>query len=262
MLSFLSRKLFSTSASVHQKTRPGLPLPPASYEDYYHLITADLALESLMRRLQQEQQAIRLLPHGAHESCATRVIASDPAQGWIEVLAPHLASVCQPVVERRLVHLSCDRWGETIMFSLDCIEASTEEQSHCYRLRFPSWALVVRFRRFVRVRLGPLKRQHDSLKAFFGVEQLPVINDISEGGLNLQLNQQQLDRLALHKTFTLGDFMQVDRQQPQVRMRLKHHSQGPQKTYQVGAEFMDLTPMQERELRLLVLQLQARTYGC
>lgn len=261
MLSFLSRKLFSAPARVHQKTRPALPMAPASCEDYYRLITGESALESLMLRLQQEHHVIRLLPHGEHESCATRVIASDPALGWIQVLAPPLPSVRQAVLERRLVHLSCDRWGESVMFSLDCIEASTEGESPCYRLCFPSWALVVRFRRFARVRLGLLNRQHDCLKAFFGAEQLPVINDISEGGLNLQLHQQQLDRLALHKTFTLGDFMPVDAQRPPVRMRVKHHSQGPQQTHQVGAEFVDLTPMQERELRRLIWQLQARSYG-
>jgi hypothetical protein len=261
MLSFLSRKLFSVPASVVQKTRPGLPMPPSSYEDYYRLITGNLALESLMQRLQQEHHVIRLLPHGEHESCATRVIASDPAQGWVQVLAYPLPAVRQAVTHSPLVHLSCDLWGESIMFSLDCIETSTEGQSHYHRLRFPSWALAVRFRRFFRVRLGLVNRQHESLKAFFGAEQLPVINDISEGGLNLQLHQQQLDRIGPDQIFTMCDLTPVDQQHPPVRMRLKHHSPGPQQTHQVGAQFVDLTPMQERELRRLVLQLQARASG-
>lgn len=251
MLSFLSG--FGTKRPV----KPQVVVPDFLDDEAFSVTSDTLTVRDLILRLQKQQCEIRLLPHGGSRTLSTRLT---DIGGSFQSLA---VAAHDDVLERRLVqeseflHLCFELGDVPVLLSLNWLAEDYFDDSYHYRLRFPEWAITTQLRSYVRVRLP-----HDesgALKLLFGAKKMPVVRDISEGGVNILVSGDQLARIEKLKSFCFADLSQEVQVGPTIQLRVRHCTELPSKQFCIGAEFLELNGTQEHALRKILLQEQARS---
>lgn len=237
--------------------KPRTSIAECFEDEAFSVITDTLAVRSLVLQLQQKKREIRLLPYGESGHFLTHLTNVDASFNTLSIQAHADAKDREAVQKIGLLHLGFSMGDVPSLFTLSWIGEDEFDGGFHYRLRFPDWVITTQLRSYVRV---PLPHDESGgLKQFFGCKKLPVIRDISEGGVSFLLSAEEMTKIENKPIFFLSDLVQAVPSSPTIRLRLCHRVELPRKMFSVGAEFVALNGAQAQALRKILLQEQAQS---
>jgi c-di-GMP-binding flagellar brake protein YcgR len=92
---------------------------------------------------------------------------------------------------------------------------------------------------------------------FLDCQQSTVIHDVGEGGIGLRLKGAMLESIADKCEITLGDVQNNQGGRQTIRLRITHKAALGNGEHHVGTEFVEISENWRRELRKILLKLQA-----
>lgn len=253
--------LFSASRATRKPMKPAVchsqTKPDMLNDANYSLLSDDSHILPIINRLIHEHAPVRLLSSGSVVPFTTELVALDHNRGGILVRAHSDLAERMLVETGEAVQLSFEQGGEPMLLTMRYLGNSQEGMQLCYCFELPSLALAVHFRDHTRFRVRHQKRCQQLLGQFFGCEQIPLIFDLSEGGLALLAESQHVCLLENSRPFSIGELGARQTGEKRIHMRLCHSRPVSKSRHMIGAQFMALDSQQERQLRHLILVVQA-----
>lgn len=251
LLSHVYRPESEPGAGVSTCVTPDFP------DDEFQVVADETRLEVFMRDLCDRHVQVQAWLHGLSEWHQATVTSLDPLGKQLSLSIG--TAVCPSGAEiGGRVNLAFQRAGAVALCCLEAEDAEAHNFGHAcsIRLKWPRWVMLHEMRSFPRLRLEACHRQCSSLTAFLGIRRIGLITDISEGGLGLCLNEQQLAQTEGGSEFLLSDIEPALDESVSVRLSRTYLMPLGIDSYHVGARFVGMSERRCRELRKILYRLQ------
>jgi hypothetical protein len=261
LLNFLS--LFKRLPNAQNGEKEIFPVAPFSldFQDELLKVVADhLSIQRFLLELRENFSKVLIWPKGGDEWLSARIVAVDTTHRELALELEGLAAPTRADWFEDQVNLFFKSGGSVALCGL--IPAAPSESivaGHLrFRMQWPDWIVVNEMRLFPRLQVDFQHNQSwQEMLDFLDCQQTNVIHDVGEGGIGLRLKGAMLASIADKSEITLGDVQNNQGGRQSIRLRMTHTAALGNDEHHVGTEFVEISENWRRELRKILLKLQA-----
>jgi hypothetical protein len=261
LLNFLSLfKRLQNAQSGEKEISPAVPSSPDFQDELLKVVADHLSIQRFLVELRDNFSKVLIWPKGGDEWLPARIIAIDTTHRELAIELEGLAAPSRADWFEDQVNLSFQSGGSVALCCLipAALGASGVAGNLRFRMQWPDWIMLNEMRLFPRIQVD---FQHNEgwqeMLQFLDCQQSTVIHDVGEGGIGLRLKGATLASIADKSEITLGDVQKNQSGRQSIRLRVTHKAALGNDEHHVGTEFVEISENWRRELRKILLKLQA-----